>query len=404
LRDNCARSACGAPQRLPNLLQEVNVKFLRRRFFVFAVPLLWLAFPNQLLQPPVSAAPAPAGRFRSAIDAGREAIEGLMRSPQGPPGLGVAVLVDGRIAWSEGFGFADLEQRVPVWPHTKMRIGSISKSLTSAALGLLHEQGKLDLDAPVQKYVPSFPAKQYPITPRQLSGHLAGIRHYDGHVEEETYNTRHFDTVLDGLALFANDPLLFKPGERYHYSSHGWNLLSAVIEGASGQQYLGYMQQQVFDPLGMRHTAADLNSEIIPNRARFYVRDGQGRWINTRYVDNSYKWAGGGFLSTPEDLVRFGWSVIVDGQLLRPETVKLLTTSQHTNDGKETGYGMGWAVSTGSQGRREIGHGGGSVGGASRLTVFPDQRVVIAMIINTESIPDAAAFAARIAEGFMVKE
>jgi CubicO group peptidase (beta-lactamase class C family) len=281
-----------------------------------------------------------------------------------------------------------------------MRIGSVSKSLTSAALGLLNEQHKLDPDAPVQKYVPSFPQQQDPITARQLSGHLAGIRHYDGHEEAEMNNTRHFATVLEGLSLFANDPLLFKPGERYHYSSHGWNLLSAVIEGASGQDYLSYMQQHVFDPVGMRHTIADLNAQIVPNRARFYVRDEQGRWRNAAYVDNSYKWAGGGFLSTPEDLVRFGWEMI-GGKLLRPETVRMLTTSQKTNDGKETGYGMGWGISTDARGRRQIEHGGGSVGGASRLTIYPGQQVVVAMIINAEGIPDAEQFVQGIAEGFL---
>jgi serine beta-lactamase-like protein LACTB, mitochondrial len=371
----------------------------RSRLLASALIVLWLAFPQQLFQPLASAAAVPSDRFEPAIEAGRAAIESLVDSPKGPPGMGIAVLVEGRIVWSEGFGFADLEQRVAVWPHTEMRIGSVSKSLTSAAVGLLHEQHKLDLDAPVQQYVPSFPKKQYPITTRQLAGHLAGIRHYEGRGEAEMLNTRHFDTVLDGLRLFENDPLLFKPGEQYHYSTHGWDLISAVIEGASGQDYLSYMQQHVFDPLGMRHTIADRNAQILAGRARFYVRE-EGHWRNAPYVDNSYKWAGGGFLSTPEDLVRFGWAMI-NGDLLRPETVRLLMTSQRTNDGKETGYGMGWEVSTDGHGRRRVEHGGGSVGGASRLMILPDQRVVVAMIINTDGIPDAEEFVQRIAEGFL---
>jgi CubicO group peptidase (beta-lactamase class C family) len=349
---------------------------------------------------PQVAKAAPADRFASAIEAGRASAESLLRAPGGPPGLGIAVLVEGRIVWAEGFGFADLEQRVPVWPHTRMRIGSISKTLTSAALGLLYEQNKLDLDAPVQKYVPTFPRKQHPITTRQLGGHLAGIRHYQDGPESEMFSTRHFETVLAGLSLFANDPLLFKPGERYHYSTHGWNLLSAVVEGASGEDFLSYMQHYVFDPLGMRHTGADLNAPVISNRARFYVRGEDVRWMNAPYVDNSYKWAGGGFLSTPEDIVRFGWAII-DGQLLRPETVRLWTTSQRTNDGKETGYGIGWAVGEDPGGRREIGHAGGSVGGASRLLIYPDQRVVVAAIVNTGAIPERDDFLRAIAKGFM---
>jgi serine beta-lactamase-like protein LACTB, mitochondrial len=374
----------------------------RRRLLLFAFLPLWLGVPQPPLQRAAAAASVSADRFQGAIDAVRAASERLVNSPDGPPGLGVAVLVDGRIVWAEGFGFADLEQRVPVWPSTKMRIGSVSKAITSAALGLLYEQQKLDLDAPVQKYVPRFPEKQYPITTRQVAGHLAGIRHYDGHVEAEVYNTRHYKTVLEGLSIFQDDPLLFRPGEQFHYSSHGWSLLSAVVEGASGEDYLGYMQEHVFDPLGMRSTIADFNERIIPNRAHFYVRDENGRWRNVPYVDNSYKWAAGGLLSTPEDLVRFGWA-IVDGQLLRPETVKLFTTSVRTNDGKETGYGIGWALAKDPQGRRWIGHGGSSVGGASRLMMFPDQRVVVAMIINTEDMPDNVQFVQGIASGFLPK-
>ena len=377
---------------------------LHRRRQLFAVVLVvWLIIVQQTLPSNASAAPVPAARYEQAIHAARTAIEGLVNSPQGPPGLGVAVLVEGRIVWSDGFGFADLEQRVALWPHTKMRIGSVSKPITSAALGLLYEQKKLDLDAPIQKYVPSFPAKKYPITTRQVAGHLSGIRHYEDQMDAEVFNTRHFETVLEGLTLFKDDPLLFEPGTKFHYSSHGFNLLSAVIEGISGQDFLSYMQENVFNPVGMRHTIADLNARIIPNRARFYVRDEQRNWRNAPYVDNSYKWAGGGFLSTPEDLARFGWA-IVRGQLLKPETVTLFTTSQRTNDGKPTGYGIGWDVSTDGKGRRTNGHGGGSVGGASGLLVYPEQRVAVAIIVNTDEIPDRDQLMQRIAEGFITAQ
>jgi CubicO group peptidase (beta-lactamase class C family) len=374
---------------------------LRRRhlpfpvLFILCLVLVQHAIPNRAVT-----APAAAERFEAAITAGRAAIEELVHSPKGPPGLGVAVLVDGRIVWADGFGFADLEQRVAMWPHTKMRIGSVSKPITATALGQLYEQKKLDLDAPVQKYVPSFPNKKHPITTRQVAGHLSGIRHYEDRMDAEVFNTRHYPTVLEGLSMFEDDPLLFEPGAKYHYSSHGWNLLSAVVEGISGQDFLGYMQANVFDPAGMRHTIADLNARIIANRARFYVRDEQGGWRNAPYVDNSYKWAGGGFLSTPEDLVRFGWAII-GGQLMKPETVTLFTTSQRTNDGKETGYGIGWDVSTDRKGRRTIGHGGGSVGGASGLLIYPAERVVVAMIVNTDGIPNRDELMQRVADGFV---
>ena len=124
----------------------------------------------------------------------------------GDPGLALAVAVDGKIVYSEGFGYADLEQRVPIWPTTKFRIGSISKPLTAVGLMELVQAGKVDLDAPVQKYVPSFPDKGAVITVRMIGGHLGGIRHYRG---DEFLIQKHYDSVLEALQIFENDPLLY---------------------------------------------------------------------------------------------------------------------------------------------------------------------------------------------------
>src|SRR5712671_8010285 len=147
------------------------------------------------------------------------------------PGVQVAVAVNGKLVWSEGFGYADAERQQPVTRETQFRIGSVSKPLTATAVVLLYERGKLDLDVPVQRYVPSFPDKGTPITTRQLGGHLAGIRHYQG--DEFTLNQR-FPTVTAALAIFQNDSLVAKPGTRFSYSSYGFNLISAVVESASG--------------------------------------------------------------------------------------------------------------------------------------------------------------------------
>src|SRR5206468_1685051 len=135
----------------------------------------------------------------------------------------------------------------------------------AAAVALLYEQGKLDLDAPVQRYVPAFPTKPYPITTRELAGHLAGIRHYRG---DEFRLNRHFDTVVEGLSIFEDDSLLFPPGTKFSYSSYGWNLISAVVEGASGETFLRYISDHVFRPLGMTRTAPDRVDSLIPHRTQ----------------------------------------------------------------------------------------------------------------------------------------
>ncbi|HEU5261314.1 MAG TPA: serine hydrolase domain-containing protein [Gemmatimonadales bacterium] len=299
------------------------------------------------------------------------------------PGVQAAVAVNGRVVWSEGFGYADLEQRVPVTSETQFRIGSVSKPLTAAALALLYEQRALDPDAPVQRYVPSFPDKGYPITTRQLAGHLAGIRHY--RYNEFLLNQR-FQTVLEGLAIFQDDSLLFPPGTKFRYSSYGWNLISAVIEGAARQDFLSYMTENVLRPLGMTHTAPDRTDSLIHNRSRFYDPDRGGGFTRAPPVDLSYKWAGGGFLSTAEDLTRFGSALLQPG-FLKAETLELLFTSQRTTAGDPTRYGIGWYVATDSLGHRWVFHGGSSVGGTTTFGVDRDSRVVVAILSNLTDAP-----------------
>ncbi|HXG72152.1 MAG TPA: serine hydrolase domain-containing protein, partial [Gemmatimonadaceae bacterium] len=323
----------------------------------------------------------PPLRERAAIDSARVVLlEGMRRS--GIPGAAVTVMRDGHIIWSEGLGFADAENRVPVTTLTRFRIGSVSKPLATAALGVLIEEGKLDLDAPVQRYVPSFPAKRYPFTVRQLAGHLAGVRHYGN--AEEFLSKQHYGSVSDALSIFRNDSLQFRPGEKYGYSTFGYVLLSAVIEGAAGEPFISFMRRRVIDPIGMSRTVPEYPDSIIPGRARFYSRkDSLSPIHNAPYVNNSNKWAGGGYLSTTEDLALFGHSMSTAG-LLKRKTTDVMWTSMRTADGKPTDYGIGWSVNTDSAGRRTISHSGGSVGGTAMLVIHPEERLVFAFLFNSD--------------------
>jgi len=210
-----------------------------------------------------------------------------------------------------------------------------------------------------------------------LAGHLGGIRHYQS---DEFLSQQPYTTVLDGLKIFQDDPLVGPPGDQYSYSTYGWNLISAVVETASQQKFLSYMDQHVFKQIGMNQTGADHVNPIVLNRGRYYVVE-DGQVFNAPPVDNSYKWAGGGFLSTSEDLVRFGFAHIYP-VVLKPETVELLWTSQKTISGAETGYGIGWSVGMDDQGRRWVGHGGGSVGGSTQLKMYPAAELVVVIIAN----------------------
>lgn len=326
---------------------------------------------------------APAwGPYQAAVDSSRHLVAARMEEV-GIPGLSIAVAVEGKVVWSEGFGFADLENRVAVTPATKFRIASISKALTASAVGKLVQEGRLDLDATVQRYVPSFPEKRWPVTVREVGGHLAGIRHYRG---DEFASAVPYDDVVDALEIFQNDTLLFEPGTRYSYSTYGWNLMSAVIQGASGVPFLRYMRENVIDPLGLRGTVAEHVDSIIPFRARFYERGEDGRIVNAPYVNNSNKWAGGGYLSTAEDMVLYG-SAYFRSDFLEPATVELLWTPQHTNDGESTGYGIGWSSGErpGGGGRR-VWHTGGAMGGSTILMIYPEERVVVSILTNVSSV------------------
>lgn len=335
------------------------------------------------ISPRVVESQAPT-HYRDAVAHARTAIVATMTA-QKRPGLSIAVMVEGKIVWSEGFGYADLENGVRVSSTTSFRIGSVSKPITAAAMARLYEKGRLDLDAPIQNYVPSFPSKGVVITARQLVGHLSGIRHYrrDPDEDKDEFRNRrtYYRTVTDGLQTFQDDPLDFTPGTKFGYTSYGYSLLSAGLEGASGLDYPALMEKEVFGPLKMLNTFPDNNRRIIPNRSRFYSLDENKQVINASYIDRSYSWAGGGLVSSAEDMARFG-SAHLQAGYLKQETLDQMFSSMKTSDGKETGTGWGWRVNRDRKNRIYYFHPGENVGGRAYLWVYPKEKVVVAMAHN----------------------
>jgi serine beta-lactamase-like protein LACTB len=315
---------------------------------------------------------------KKAIAAAEKYIDSLQNS-QHIPGISICVGTREKILWAEGFGYADLENKSPVTIHSVFRLGSVSKLLTSLAAGRLYQQGKLNLDAPVQQYLPDFPEKKYPITARQLAGHTAGIRHYIK--EDQLIAPRYYKNVQDGLTIFKKDTLLFKPGTAYSYSTFGFTLLSAVLEAAAQKDFLSYMRDSIFLPLGMTHTFPDNNDSIIPGRVRFYELNKSGQAQNSNYVDNSYKWAGGGFLSSTIDLVNMVRGLITN-KILDPKTVELLFTGQKLENGKNTNVGIAWRINESKSGVKYIHHGGAIDGGRSFVFFYPESGYIFAITAN----------------------
>ena len=345
--------------------------------------------PLVILLAVVAAGPSAQTRF---ADVERITAEGHKQT--GAPGMSVAVAVNDRLTWSQGFGLADVENDVPARANTVYRIASISKPLAATAVMQLVERGRVNLDEPVQKYVPAFPVKgEQKVTIRHLLTHTSGIRHYRG---SEMESSREYETVEEALTIFKDDPLLFAPGTKYSYSTYAFNLLAGVVETASGLGFETYLKTNVWQPAGMESTYLDHVGQIIPRRARQYVRGG-GRVMNAPLADLSNKWAGGGVLSTAEDLVRFHIA-LDEGKLLKPETLKQMYTAYRLQDGTETTYGLGWGVWKDSRGQAWIGHSGGATGGTTFLVRDPARKLAVAVLCNVQSAEGLGALAERIAE------
>ena len=307
------------------------------------------------------------------------------------PALAIAVATNGELLWSAAYGFQDLENFTPAKPVTAFRLALISKPLTAVLALRLASAGRLDLDAPIQSYVPAFPTQGGTVTPRLLLAHLSGVRHYRDYSEINA--KRHFRRLADALVLFQDDPLIASPGTRFGYTTFGYTLLGAAIEAACGQPFGECLREWVLSPAGMERTAVDDIYALVPNRARGYGRDRSGRVINTDFVDTSNKIPGGGLLSTAEDLVRFALAV-QSGKLLNEEMRTSMWTSQTLLDGTTTDYGLGWSIMQKSP--IVVGHGGGQAGATAMLLVDPGRNIVVAVLCNMEQARGLTPFAEQI--------
>lgn len=318
----------------------------------------------------------------------------------GTPGIAVAVAVKGEIVYADGAGFAELENRVPATPKTVWNIGSVSKVITAVAVMQLVERGKVSLDDPIQKYVPEFPVKpEGTITIRHLLTHTSGIRHYkrgDFPGTPDNENTRP-TSWLDGLKIFAGEPLQFAPGTRYLYSSYAVNLLQGVVERASGEPFEQYLAENVWRPAGMAATAFDVPARIVPQRARSY-RIVDGAPVNYFYNDLTYKFASGGMMSSVEDLVRFG-AAFNHGQLVKRETIAQMAAPQ-LNTG-EFEQGLMWRIFRDANGRAFLNHCGSVKGFNACVVDYPSEDVVVALAGNGEDATPARRAAVAFAQFFL---
>ena len=332
----------------------------------------------------------PATRIGEMLDAYRASLVS--------PSISVAVAVGGDLVWADARGYADIESRTPATTATVYAVGSVSKPLTAVLTAVLWEQGLLDIDADVRNYVADFPEQPHTLTLRQLLSHQAGIRHYGFRLSLPTFSesdlNHEFSSTMESLALFADDELLFEPDTGFNYSTFGYTLIAAAIEGAAAEAYAEALQKHVLDPLTMAATSIDRTSHIRGIRATDYVATFSKKAVLAAPPTNSsYKWAGGGLVSTPTDLAIFG-SAMLDDRLLNEATRTAMFTPRSLPGGElnPQHYGLGWRIgglllTDEASGEERIvtlwNHGGTRAGSTAILLVVPDYEVVVAMATNT---------------------
>ena len=312
------------------------------------------------------------------------------------PGLSLAVVKDGQVVCSKAYGLADVELSVPVTADTVFQIQSITKTFTATAVMMLVEEGKLSLDDPVGKHLEHTPESWKPITLRHLLNHTSGIKDF---INDPTASLRIDVSEQEVLEATAPRPLNFTPGQKYAYSNTGYHLLAMIIRKVTGQSYGDFLAERIFKPLGMDHTRVQDQSAIVPGRAEGYLWRG-GKLARGQYVAQSIlSYGGGGILSTAADLAKWDAGLRSE-KLLKAATLEQMFTPATLNDGKKSGYGLGWGVNS-YEGHRYVQHSGGHVTGfQSFIRRYPDDGLTVIVLINLSGNADPGKIAARVAGMF----
>lgn len=349
---------------------------------------------------------------KSAIAASREVVRGLLAANP-IPALSIAVMRGDEMLWAEAFGQADVELNVVATTAHRFRLGSVSKVITATLAAQLAARDVVDLDAPISRYMPDLPVQHHATTLRQLLTHRGGIRHYTakdesaeapGPIDQRTYLSN-----ADILAVFIHDPLVDKPGARVAYSTFGYTLASIVLESATKLPFLELIQREIAAPLGLASLSADDPFTVITDRVSGYhpgdnVRRSyaafQGKWANAPQDNPAYKWAGGGLLSTPSDLAKFGAAHLAPGKISQIALTALFSVNTGRTD-RSPPMGLGWRIDEDDAKRLRWHHAGGRDGARASLVVYPKQRLSIAFATNATQTPgDVNGPSAKIASAF----
>lgn len=359
-----------------------------RRSWAAALPAAVLSLSLLTLAPAaplLAAAPKATPAATAADSALVQALDALAAEnyPADQPGAAILVEKDGQALLRKGYGMANLELGVPVRPDMVFEVGSVTKQFTAAAILMLAEQGKLRFDDPVTRHLPDFPTHGKTITIEHLLTHTSGIPSYTG-IPEWSAQKRQDVTVDELTAFFRGKPLDFEPGSRFSYNNSGYVLLGAIIEKLSGKTYEDFVEQQIFQPLGMAHSRYGHRDEIVAGRAFGYQKAEDG-YRNASYVSMTQPYAAGSLMSTVDDLAR--WDKALAGEtLLRRASLERMFKPVTLSTGLPTTYGYGLSTFD-FQGHRVIEHGGDIQGFSCHLLRVPEERLFVVVLSNNPYAP-----------------
>lgn len=369
----------------PSPFLEIRMRLSR----IVRLPSLVLALLLGFASQAATQAPLWGGALEARIDS--LAASTLEEGPVA--GLGIGVKKGDQLLVARGYGLADVENNVPATAETVFRIGSVTKQFTAAAIMQLVEEGAIDLDAPMTEYLPDFPTQGHTVTIRHLLTHTSGIKSYTGLAEWEP-QMRLDLTDEELVALFADEPFDFAPGEEWSYNNSGFYLLGMIVEAASGLTYRDYLDQRLFGPLGLSGSSYCDESPIIPHRAEGYEPE-DGRLVNDSPLSMNQPGAAGALCSTVLDLL--SWSTALrSGDVVSPESYRQMTTPATLNDGSATSYGFGLGVGD-LEGHARVQHGGGINGFNTMLAHYPEAELDVVVLANTNG-PHADRVAETIAK------
>lgn len=301
------------------------------------------------------------------------------KSKPDAPGISLLIAKDGKTIYKKAVGMADLELNVPLTTDNVFEIGSITKQFTAVSILMLEEQGKLKVEDEITKYIPDYPTLGKTITIHQLLNHTSGIKSYTS-MDNFMPLARTDMTPTEIIDKFKNEPMDFDPGEKFLYNNSGYILLGHIIEVVSGKSYADFIQEHIFDKVGMTSSYYGSMKKLIPNRAKGY--QDQNGFVNADYLSLTLPYAAGSIMSTVDDLLKWQNAISANTLIKRSSLEKAINGST-LNNGEKIPYGYGWGKGN-INGSPSIEHGGGIFGYTTNGIFLPEENIYIIGLSNCD--------------------